>query len=184
VVAVLVAVAHREIGSMRQQHALLRFFRHAFSSPLWARRYFSKQALFQIEHAITESEKRHAGEIRFVVEAGLQPLEILAGKSPRQRAIELFGQLNIWDTEHNNGVLIYLLLADHDVEIVADRGIHRYVGEAGWEAICHAMELRFREGAFEVGVLEGIAAIDQALILHFPAQGVERNEIPNHPVVM
>ncbi|OYY50933.1 MAG: hypothetical protein B7X95_02245 [Methylophilaceae bacterium 17-44-8] len=169
---------------MKRQHPVIRFFRHLFSSPFWLGRYFSKQALNNIERAIATSETMHAGEIRFVVETGLEPMEIWYRKSPRKRAIELFGQLNIWDTEHNNGVLIYLLLADHDVEIVADRGIHRFVGDAGWETICHAMELRFREGAFEVGVLEGIAAIGAVMSQRFPPQGMQRNEIPNKPVVM
>jgi uncharacterized membrane protein len=169
---------------MKQQHPWIRFFRHLFSASYLVSRYFSKQALRNIERAIAENEKLHAGEIRFVVEAGLEPLDIFYGKTPRVRAIELFGQLNIWDTEHNNGVLIYLLLADHDVEIVADRGIHRFVGDAGWEAICHAMETRFRQGAFEVGVLEGIEAIGAALSQHFPPQDAQRNEIPNQPVVM
>lgn len=180
----MAAAAPPEIGNMKKQQPVIRFFRHLFTSAYWVRRYFSQQALTNIEHAISASEKLHAGEIRFVVEAGLEPMEILYRKTPRKRAIELFGQLNIWDTEHNNGVLIYLLLADHDVEIVADRGIHRFVGDAGWEAICHAMELRFREGAFEVGVLEGIEAIGAVLSQHFPPQGTKRNEIPNQPVVM
>ncbi len=145
---------------------------------------FSKQSLRNIEKAIAANEKLHSGEIRFVVEAGLDPLEIVFGKTPKKRAIELFGRLNIWDTEHNNGVLIYLLLADRDVEIVADRGIHHLVGDAGWERICHAMELRFRAGEFEAGVLEGIAAIGNELSQHFPPQGGQRNEIPNKPVVI
>ena len=169
---------------MKKRHPVIRFFRHLLSSPLWVNRYFSTQALRNIEHAIAENEKLHAGEIRFVVEAGLHPMEILQKRTPKKRAIQLFGQLNIWDTEHNNGVLIYLLLADRDVEIVADRGIHHFVGDDGWESICHAMELRFREGAFELGVLEGIAAIGAALSQHFPAQGTQRNEIPNRPLVM
>lgn len=169
---------------MKKRHPVIRFFRHLFSSAWWVSRHFSKQALRNIERAITANEKLHAGELRFVVEAGLEPLEILFGKTPKKRAIELFGRLNIWDTEHNNGVLIYLLLADRDVEIVADRGIHQFVGDAGWETICHAMELRFRAGEFEAGVLEGITAIGQLLSQHFPPQGEQRNEIPNKPVVI
>jgi len=185
VVAVtLVAVALPGIGNMKRRHPLIRFVRHSLSSPLWVSRHFSKQSLRNIEKAIAANEKLHAGEIRFVVEAGMDPLEIVFGKTPKQRAIELFGRLNIWDTEHNNGVLIYLLLADRDVEIVADRGIHQLVGDAGWERICHAMELRFRAGEFEAGVLEGIGAIGEVLSQHFPPQGSQRNEIPNKPLVI
>lgn len=169
---------------MTKRHPVIRFFRHLLSSPWWVNRHFSKQALRNIERAIAENEQLHAGEIRFVVEAGLDPLDIVFGKTPKKRAIELFGRLNIWDTEHNNGVLIYLLLADRDVEIVADRGIHRFVGDAGWETICHAMELRFRAGEFEVGVQEGIATIGAVLSQYFPPQGNQRNEIPNKPLVM
>jgi uncharacterized membrane protein len=154
------------------------------SSPWQVRRHFSTQSLDAIEKAITASEKTHAGEIRFVVEAGLHPIEVLYKKTPKKRAIELFGRLNIWDTEHNNGVLIYLLLADRDVEIVADRGIHRLVGDAVWDKICHEMELLFRQGKFEAGVLLGITQISAELQLHFPLTGINKNEISNRPLVM
>ena len=180
----LVVAVPLGIGNMKRQHPFIRFVRHLLSSPWWVKRHFSKHALHTIEQAIANNEKLHAGEIRFVVEAGLDPLDIVFGKTPKARAIELFGRLNIWDTEHNNGVLIYLLLADHDVEIVADRGIHRLVGDVGWEHICHAMELRFRAGEFEAGVLEGIAAIGDVLRQHFPPQHIQRNEISNKPVVI
>lgn len=183
-VETLAAAVLQGIGNMKKRHPVIRFFRHLLSSSWWVNRHFSKEALRNIERAIAENEKLHAGEIRFVVESGLDPLEILFGKTPKKRAIELFGRLNIWDTEHNNGVLIYLLLADRDVEIVADRGIHLLVGDQGWENICHAMELRFRAGTFETGVLEGIAAIGAALSQHFPPQGKQRNELPNKPVVI
>jgi uncharacterized membrane protein len=91
--------------------------------------------------------------------------------------------LNIWDTEHNNGVLIYLLLADRDVEIVADRGIHQHVGHAGWDKICHDMEILFRKGEFEAGVLQGIAEISAELEKHYPLTGLSKNEIPNKPLI-
>jgi uncharacterized membrane protein len=163
---------------------VLRFFKHMVSSPLLVKRHFSARSLKAIEKAIEHSEKEHAGEIRFVVEAGLHPIEILYKKTPKKRAIELFGRLNIWDTERNNGVLIYLLLADRDVEIVADRGIHRLVGDATWETICHDMELLFKRGEFEAGVLLGIKEISEKLAHHFPLSGQNKNEISNRPVVM
>lgn len=145
---------------------------------------FPEKSLKHIEQVIAESEHRHAGEIRVVIESGLPSYAILRGLTPRQRAINLFGHLNIWDTEHNNGVLIYLLLADHDVEIVADRGIHRHVGESGWQQICQHMEGMFRSGQFESGVVYGIQAIGERLATHFPPESVPRNELSNRVVVL
>ena len=106
-------------------------------------------------------------KIRFAVEHALDLPQLLAGMSARDRAIEVFSQLRVWDTEHNNGVLIYLLFADRDVEIVADRGIHAKVG-AGWEDICRSMEQRFRQGEFEAGVIEGIRAAWRASVATLP----------------
>lgn len=173
---------------MKRRHPMTRFLTHlvraAVPSKWQVGRHFLASALKRIEHAIKTSESTHLGEIRFVVEASLHPLEIIAKKSPQKRAIELFSQLHIWDTEHNNGVLIYLLLADRDVEIVADRGIHQHVGNERWEAICHAMELQFRHGQFEAGVLDGIAQIGALLQQHYPAEYESKNELPNATIVI
>jgi uncharacterized membrane protein len=169
---------------MKRRHPLIRFFQHLVSNPWQVKRYFSAIALHEIEKAIVTSEKTHAGEIRFVVEAGMHPYEILFKKTPKKRAIELFGRLNIWDTEYNNGVLIYLLLADRDVEIVADRGIDRHVGHDGWEEICREMEILFRKGDFEAGVLQGIEKISAVLEKHFPMTGDNKNEISNKPLIL
>ena len=164
--------------------SISRFFRHLVSNPWQVKRHFSAPALHNIEQAIVASEKKHAGELRFAVEAGLHPYEILSKKSPKKRAIELFARLNIWDTEHNNGVLIYLLLADRDVEIVADRGIHQHVGHHGWEAICHEMETMFRQSKFEAGVLHGIEKISGVLERHYPTMDKRKNEISNKPLIL
>ncbi len=169
---------------MKKTHPIIRFIKHTFSHPWQAKRHFSATALHNIEQAISTSEKTHAGEIRFIVETGLHPLEILHKKTPKKRAIEFFGRLNIWDTEHNNGVLIYLLLADRDVEIVADRGIDKLVGHAGWEKICHDMESHLRAGEFEAGVLQGIAEISAHLEKHFPLTEKNKNEISNKPLII
>ena len=169
---------------MKKTNPIIRFVKHMLSHPWQVKRHFSVEALRTIEKAISASEKQHAGEIRFVVEAGLHPYEILCKKTPKKRAVELFGRLNIWDTEHNNGVLVYLLLADRDVEIVADRGIHQQVGHEGWEAICREMEVLFRKGQFETGVLQGIAHISENLEKHFPINGVSKNEVSNKPLIM
>lgn len=176
---------------MKKQAKICRFFKHLVSNHWQVKRYFTTEALRRIETATMHNEKSHLGEIRFVVEAGLHPYEIIFNKTPRKRAIELFGRLNIWDTEHNNGVLIYLLLADRDVEIVADRGIHQHVGQAQWESICQEMEAMFKQGQFETGVLAGIEKIGALLAQHFPANASithtkksGRNEISDKPLVL
>lgn len=179
---------------MKKRHPVIRFFKHLVSNPWQVTHHFSISALQNIEKVIATSEKKHEGELRFVVEAGLHPYEILFKKTPRKRAIELFARLNIWDTEYNNGVLIYLLLADRDVEIVADRGIHQHVGNDGWEAICREMEVMFRKGEFEAGVLHGVTEIGVALEKYFPlSSGKETknktvkkkcNEISNKPLIL
>lgn len=161
-----------------------RLCKHLGTIPSATRRYFPDESLGKIEKAIAKSESNHTGQIRFVVEGNLDAMDIFRKKSGKKRAIEIFSQLHIWDTEQNNGVLIYLLLADHDFEILADRGLHAHVGEAGWERISHEMEQRFRQGQFEAGVLYGIEQIGEALTQHYPADGSNQNELPNAPVVM
>jgi uncharacterized membrane protein len=135
-----------------------------------------------IERAIRESEKTHRGQIRFAVEAALDTLPLLRGQTARARAVEVFSHLRVWDTEHNNGVLIYLLLADRDVEILADRGIHGRVSAEAWERVCREMEAAFRAGRFEDGALAGIRAVGALLAQHFPGAG--GHELPDRPVVL
>ena len=137
-----------------------------------------------IEKAIKASEGMHRGEIRFVVEGMLDNTPLLRGQTARERAIDVFSQLRIWDTERNNGVLIYLLLADRDVEIVADRGIDAKVGTEEWERICRKMEAAFRQADFEGGVVGGIQEVTRHLTEHFPPIGDDRNELPDKPVVL
>lgn len=161
-----------------------RIFRHLFAPDWIVYRVLSRAALKRIESAIRQSETSHRGELRFAVEAGLELAPLLRGITPRQRAIEAFSRLNVWDTAENTGVLIYLLLADRDIEIVADRGIHARVGQAQWEAICHRMEDAFRAGRFEAGVLEGIREITALLARHFPARGVNPDELPDRPTIL
>ncbi len=147
-------------------------------------RAFSRETLNAIEQATKASEAAHVGEIRFVVEGALDGAPLFKGQSARERAIDVFSQLRIWDTEHNNGVLIYLLLADRDVEIVADRGIHSKVGSREWENVCRTMEAAFKQANYAGGVVSGIQAVTQHLIKHFPAVGGDRNELPDKPVVL
>ncbi len=163
---------------------MLRLFRHLMSPPWRARRAFPPSALHRIEQAIAQSETRHGGQIRFAVEHALDTFPLLQGVSARERALEVFSALRVWDTQHNNGVLIYLLLADHDVEIIADRGIFGRVGTADWEAVCHAMESALRDGDFERAVLSGIERVSKFLETHFRAGPGRSNELPDRPVVL
>jgi uncharacterized membrane protein len=138
-----------------------------------------------VELASRQAESGHEGEIRFAVEASLNTLPLLRGQSARERGLEVFSQLRVWDTEHNNGVLIYLLLADRDVEIIADRGIHRRAGDEKWEAICREMEAAFREGQFEAGVIAGIHAVGNQLREYFSVKRESRaNELSDSPVIL
>lgn len=161
-----------------------RIARHLVMTHWKVRRAFPGEALSAIDRAIKASEAAHVGEIRFAVEGALDIAPLFRGQTARERAIDVFSMLRIWDTERNNGVLIYLLLADRDVEIVADRGIHAKVGAKGWETICRAMETAFRQGDFKEGVIEGIEAVTRHLVEHFPASGDDRNELPDKPVVL
>lgn len=161
-----------------------RIFTHVFCGETWLRRSFSAQALQKIEKEIAEQERKHRGELRFAVEADLPIAALWRGFTPRQRAVELFGNLGVWDTEENAGVLIYLMMADKDVEIVADRGIDRRVGQEAWEAICKTMEQEFAAGRFELGVRLGLQAVSELLMRHFPSDGSDRNELPDAPLVM
>lgn len=158
--------------------------KHLFTPPWAWRRAFPQATLDAIEAAIRESEATHSGEIRFAIENSLPGNLVLGGMSGRERAIEMFSNLRVWDTEENSGVLVYLLLADHDIEIVADRGIAARVDPAAWEAVAQAMEAAFRQGEFERGALEGIARISDLLAQHFPPSGDNRDELANRPVIV
>ena len=158
---------------------------HHFVTDHWsARRAFSPATLQRIEATIAAGERRHSGQVRFAVEPALPLLAVVRGETPRVRALEEFGRLRIWDTEDNCGVLVYLLLADRAVEIVADRGIHRRVGEAPWQAICRRMEVAFRERKFEEGAIAGVEAINALLEQHFPRAAAGPNELPDRPLVL
>ena len=161
-----------------------RIGRHLLEHRWRVRRIFSPDVLAAIEQAIKASEATHSGQVRFVVEGALDGAPLFRDQPARERALDIFSQLRIWDTTHNNGVLIYLLLADRDVEIIADRGIDAKVGSAGWEKICADMETEFRAGNFKSGVIKGIEAVSLQLARHFPAHGAGRNELPDAPVVI
>ncbi len=161
-----------------------RTLRHLFSTRWGTRRRFTKAVLARIEEGIARLERQHAGEIRFAVESAFDLPELWYGLTPRQRAVLVFGQLGVWDTEGNNGVLIYVLMADHAVEIVADRAIAARIAQADWEAVCREMESHFRAGRFAEGAAAGIAGVGRLLAAHFPGQGSDRDEQPDAPVLL
>jgi len=161
-----------------------RIGRHLLEHRWRVRRIFPPQVLTAIEQAIGAGEATHSGQVRFVVEGALDGAPLFRDQPARERALDIFSQLRIWDTAHNNGVLIYLLLADRDVEIIADRGIDARVGAAGWEKICAEMEKNFRAGNFAGGTIKGIQAVSRQLATHFPRHGGGKNELPDTPVVI
>lgn len=165
--------------------SLQRLGRHLVTGHLQARRDFPQATLARVEAAIKSCESRHAGEIRFVIEAALHPAQVWRGLSARQRAVDVFSLLRVWDTEHNNGVLIYVLLADRAVEIVADRGAAGdRVPPAEWQAVCRLMESHFREGRFERGAVDGVEGVAAVLARHPPGPRGAGNELPDAPVML
>ena len=163
---------------------LRRFWRHALMSPLTARRSFPPAVLDAIAREVAAQEKRHRGEVRFIVEAELTTAQLWRGLGSRDRARELFAEHGVWNTEENTGVLIYICLADHRVEVVADRGITALVPDAEWREICHTMEVHFRAGRFEEGAIAGVRAVSEILARHFPAREENANELPDRPILI
>jgi uncharacterized membrane protein len=162
-----------------------RIINHLLLPSYRVQHYFSAEAMQRIEAAITDSETRHAGEICFAVEGSLHIWPLLHGQSARDHAIEVFSDLRLWDTAGNNGLLLYLLLADHDIEIVADRGIAEKVAPQRWQEICQQMEADFHRGEFETGVINGLQQLTRLLAEHFPPGEDERsNELSDKPVVL
>lgn len=161
-----------------------RIARHLLILPGRARRAFPVPAMTAIEQAIAKGESQHSAEVRFAVEPALEPAALFVGQSARERAIEVFSQLRLWDTDERNGVLIYLLLADRDIEIVADRGVNAKVSADQWEAICRAMEASLKRGRYGEAVAAGIDAASRLLAKHFPRRAGDRNELPDRPVTL
>jgi uncharacterized membrane protein len=165
---------------------LARLWRHRWVDEAEVRRALPPDVLDRLERRVGASERRHSGEIRICVEAGLPTSYLWRDARPRDRAITLFGKLRVWDTEDNNGVLIYLLLAEHAIEIVADRGIDARVSDDQWAAMAQRMGAAFRERRFEDGLTQALEEVSALLVEHFPlAEGeADRNELPDKPVVL
>jgi uncharacterized membrane protein len=161
-----------------------RFFRHLFASNLRTRRRFPANTLAAIERAVRESEARHSGEVRFVIETGLEGQALWRGTSARERAHQVFARIGVWDTELRNGVLIYLLLADRDVEILADRGLGGRVAPQEWEGVCREMEREFAAGRYEEGAIAGVRGVSALLERHFPPRDSDRNALADRPEIL
>ena len=164
---------------------LQRMFRHRWLDDADTRRAIPPALMDQLAARVAASERRHTGEIRIYVEAGLPMSYLWRDATPRERAISMFGKLGVWDTEQNNGVLVYLLLAEHAIEIVADRGISRHVAPAHWQQIVQRMGAAFRAGRYEEGLNDAVDAVTAELVQHFPAPAgaTNPNELPDHPVL-
>jgi uncharacterized membrane protein YgcG len=161
-----------------------RFWRHVAMTPAQARRAFPDRTMEAIARAIAEGERRHRGEVCFVVEAELSTAQLWRGLSARDRAREVFASQAVWNTEENNGVLVYVLLADHRVEIVADRGIDARVGADEWQRVVDDMDAHLRAGRYEDGALAGVNGVGDLLTRHFADTGAGRNQIPDRPIMM
>ncbi|MFI4895949.1 MAG: TPM domain-containing protein, partial [Steroidobacterales bacterium] len=174
------AVVPRGVGDMR----IGRIARHLVCSARRTRAIFTPAVLAQIEAAIGAAEALHDGEIRFAIETALPLPLVWHDLSARMRAIELFARLRIWDTQANNGVLIYVLRADRAVEIIADRGINQRVSSTEWELVCREVETHYRAGRYEEGSRAAVAGVARLLALHFPAGRASGNELPNQPILL
>jgi len=162
-----------------------RFAKHLFTTEAAVKRYFSNESFAKITSAIAVAERQHRGEIRFAIEASLEPSQLIKNVTPRERALEIFSQLRVWDTELNSGVLIYVLFADRAVEVVADRGIYdKTANNHCWETIVKAMEDAFVAGNFEAGAIDGVKAVAKELIHYFPAGELNPDELPNDVILV
>ncbi|MES2534412.1 MAG: TPM domain-containing protein [Pseudomonadota bacterium] len=165
-------------------NTLRRMLRHLFTTTADGRRAFPPAALKAIQAAIASGEAMHRAEVRLIVEPALSLQDVLRGETSRERARELFTQYRIWDTEENSGVLIYINLADHKVEIIADRTIGRLVSAADWQAVCLTMTKDFARGAYQESVLAALDQLNSLLQSHLPADGARENQLSNRPIIL
>ena len=162
-----------------------RMMANLFSGWFQLHRRFPPELLDDITAAIADGERTHLGEVRFAIESRLAAALLWSGLDARVRAEQVFGQLGVWDTEHNCGVLIYVLMSEHRIEIVADRGIARRVRAEEWQAICDGMRENFRAGQWRAGALHGITQVHARLAEHFPSHDRPRaDELPDRPVLL
>ena len=164
---------------------LKRILKHRWLDESDTRRAVPPELLHRLTRRVAASEQRHTGEVRICVEASLPMSYLWRGAAARERAVMMFGKLRVWDTEHNNGVLIYLMLADHAIELVADRGINHHVSAGQWKEMVHHLGAAIRDGRYEEGLTQALEEVSAVLVQHFPlAEGESNpNELPNAPVL-
>ena len=160
--------------------------RHVVAGRRGAHALFSSEIMARLQDVIAAGERTHRGELRLIVESALPLRKIRRGMTTRQRALDLFGTFRVWDTEENNGILLYINIADRKLEIIADRAAARSIGDPHWQTICGVARKRLQEGAFEEGVRDALEAIHRALAIAFPAGAVDgrRNELADAPVIL
>lgn len=158
-----------------------RLLQHLCATPLQVRRAFPETTLAAITTAVRACERTHGGEIRVAIETDLPLANLLRKQTPRERALEVFANLQVWNTAARNGVLIYVCWADRDIEIVADTGFNERVTSGQWADICHEMEDRLRRKEYEGAITHAVRAVSDLIAPHFPAR--DRNELPDAPAV-
>jgi len=163
---------------------LKRLWRHLTTSSAFGRRVFPKHVLAEIQQVIARGEQLHRAEVRFIIEPALPLEDVLAGMHPRARARILFSDYRVWDTEENSGVLIYLDLADHQVEIIADRGVGRLVQPEEWQAICDTMTRELRRGAYRDSTIAALEQLNALLQQRLPADGQRTNQLSDKPIIL
>ena len=163
---------------------LRRFFLHLRTTAAAGRRAFPPATLEAIQAVITEGERQHRAEVLLIVEPALDAQAILNGMSARERARELFSDYRVWDTEENCGVLVYVNLADHQVEIVADRGVGRAIAVNQWEAVCRTMTNGFARGDYQGSVIAALRELNELLRQYYPDDGSSRNQLADKPVLL
>ncbi len=158
-----------------------RILRHRWMDDGDTRRAVPPELVKRLEGYVAASEARHTGEVRICVEAGMPSSYLWRDATPRARAIALFGKLRVWDTEHNNGVLVYLLLAEHAIELVADRGLNNKVSATQWQAITQRLSAALKAQKFEDGLTQALQEVSALLVQHYPLQEgqVRSNGLPN-----
>lgn len=161
-----------------------RLLRHLTTTRRAGRRAFPPEALADIQQAIVQGERLHRAEVRIIIEPSLNILDVFQGDTSRMRARELFSEYGIWDTEENTGVLVYVNLADHQVEIIADRAAGRALQPQDWQAVCRTMTDAFKRGAYRDGTVAGLMQLNDLLHQHFPDDGSTENQLSNRPVML
>jgi uncharacterized membrane protein len=154
-----------------------------------ARHLIDQDLLKRLKQRVSLSESAHTGEIRICIESALPNSYLLRPGAmrviARQRALSQFGKLHVWDTEHNNGVLIYLLLAERTIELVADRGLNHVVKQTDWQTMVQSLGEALRDNRLEDGLNQAIDAVTAVLIQHFPLEAgtIRPNELPDQPTL-